>query len=294
MIFGIDCASAGGVAKIDWQRVRAAGFAFAALRVTYSRSVDKVWLRERAKAKAAGLVILDWIFPILPSTKNPSPPSYASQMAAGAAALVDVLEEGVDCPPFIDVEFPGGGLRASHLDPKKVLATITAGTLQLRELVGVMPGEYSSGRVWHEDLGDQRAPELADCPLWLAGYPFSGGQPPIMEPSRVASACKAKGYPQVPRSLGDQGDWWFHQYQGNVIDCPGFGAGMVDLNRFNVTLRGDKGDRVLWVQRKLRMAEASGIFDAETETALRAFQAQRGLASDGIVGPRSFAALAWA
>ena len=37
--------------------------------------------------------------------------------------------------------------------------------------------------------------------------------------------------------------------------------------------------------------DASGIFDSRTKTAVLAFQAENGLATDGIAGPQTFRAL---
>jgi len=55
--------------------------------------------------------------------------------------------------------------------------------------------------------------------------------------------------------------------------------------------RGATGDLVREIQTKIGIA-ASGIFDAETEAAVRQFQREHGLVSDGIVGPRTWATLA--
>ena len=55
--------------------------------------------------------------------------------------------------------------------------------------------------------------------------------------------------------------------------------------------RGDSGELVKEIQPKIGVA-ASGIFDADTEAALRQFQRDNGLVADGIVGPRTWATLA--
>jgi hypothetical protein len=55
--------------------------------------------------------------------------------------------------------------------------------------------------------------------------------------------------------------------------------------------RGDSGELVKKVQAKIGV-DATGDFDAATEAALRQFQSDNGLVPDGIVGPRSWAALA--
>lgn len=58
------------------------------------------------------------------------------------------------------------------------------------------------------------------------------------------------------------------------------------------TLRlGTKGEAVRCLQRALDLTPLRGEFDAATDTAVRAFQAAHGLTADGIVGPRTWAAL---
>src|SRR5215472_16978133 len=96
--------------------------------------------------------------------------------------------------------------------------------------------------------------------------------------------------PPVPPPWGDSSNWWIHQYQGDAIGLPGFAPGNVDMNRFHTTVRGDAGERVKWVQRRLRIAQ-NGTFDAAMEGALRTFQARNGLPASGQVDPRTFAYL---
>jgi hypothetical protein len=54
--------------------------------------------------------------------------------------------------------------------------------------------------------------------------------------------------------------------------------------------RGDHGDLIKEVQRKLGV-DPTGNFAALTEAAVREFQRERGLVPDGIIGPKSWAAL---
>jgi len=54
--------------------------------------------------------------------------------------------------------------------------------------------------------------------------------------------------------------------------------------------RGATGELVKEIQRKVGVA-ASGTFDGDTEAAVRRFQRDHGLVSDGIVGPRTWATL---
>lgn len=68
-------------------------------------------------------------------------------------------------------------------------------------------------------------------------------------------------------------------------------AGKAMLLRF-----GSRGDMVSMVQHKLQMlgyyqGQVDGIFGPITEAAVKAFQAEHGLTPDGIVGPKTMAAL---
>jgi peptidoglycan hydrolase-like protein with peptidoglycan-binding domain len=106
----------------------------------------------------------------------------------------------------------------------------------------------------------------------------------------AAAFASGKLDPPVPPPWGDAGNWWIHQYQGDATNFPGF-SGNVDMNRFNVAFKGARGARVRWIQRRLGVTE-NGAFDAATEGAVRAFQDDNDLVSDGVVGPRTFAYLA--
>ncbi len=55
--------------------------------------------------------------------------------------------------------------------------------------------------------------------------------------------------------------------------------------------RGDRGDPVKTVQAKVGAQVVDGKFGPNTEAAVRRFQAEKGLVPDGIVGPRTWAAI---
>lgn len=64
----------------------------------------------------------------------------------------------------------------------------------------------------------------------------------------------------------------------------------VDVSGRPTLRRGATGELVSKVQAKVNAA-ASGIFDGETEAAVRQFQRDHGLVPDGIIGPRTWASL---
>jgi hypothetical protein len=104
------------------------------------------------------------------------------------------------------------------------------------------------------------------------------------------------GGPPVPPPWGDSRNWWIHQYQGDAVRLPGFPTGNVDMNRFNTMLKGETGDRVKWVQRRLGIAQ-NGRFDDVMESYLLAFQDKKGLMSIGVdlgvVDLKTFVSLCW-
>jgi peptidoglycan hydrolase-like protein with peptidoglycan-binding domain len=71
--------------------------------------------------------------------------------------------------------------------------------------------------------------------------------------------------------------------------------GANEISPWPLVRRGDQEHPVRTVQHLLRAHEENvavdGIFGAQTEAAVRAFQGSRGLAVDGIVGPQTWPAL---
>ena len=55
--------------------------------------------------------------------------------------------------------------------------------------------------------------------------------------------------------------------------------------------KGSTGEAVKTVQRTLGGLAVDGAFGTKTETSVKAFQKAKGLVTDGIVGPKSWAAL---
>jgi peptidoglycan hydrolase-like protein with peptidoglycan-binding domain len=155
----------------------------------------------------------------------------------------------------------------------------------VKAALGVEPILYTSARVWRDDLGNSASTDLVDCPLWLARYRFRAGLP-----VRSGAAFTAMAAPPVPPPWGDEDSWWIHQYQGDATGFPGF-SGKVDLNRFNPYYTGN-GARARWVQRRLGV-DVDGRFGDASKAALAAFQEERGLIADRLVGPRTFAYLGW-
>jgi lysozyme len=284
MILGIDTASVAGNENPDWSRAKTEGpLGFALIRCNFGQRPDADFNRDWPKLKEAGLLRGAYFFLRFPRNGDAVPTPEAQ-----ARTWIDTLGplEAGDLPPALDVEFPGKGRSETGLSAETCLEGVLSAHALLKKAYGVPPLIYTSARVWRDDLANLPAPDLAESPLWLARYRFDAG--PAMRDTSVFEDGKLD--PPVPPPWGDATNWWIHQYQGDATDFPGFPSGKVDVNRFN-SLRPDAtGDRVRWVQRRLALPE-TGVFEATMKTSVRAFQTKRGLADDGAIGPRTFAAL---
>jgi GH25 family lysozyme M1 (1,4-beta-N-acetylmuramidase) len=283
---GVDTASVGGNKDPDWVTAKTkARISFAIIRATWGTYPDPVFARDWPKIKLAGMVRGAYLFLRFPSRKYPKVADSVAQ-AQAFIKKVGKLDES-DLPPALDVEFPGVGRSETGMTAMECLNSVRAAWKTLKEFYGVAPIIYTSARVWKEDLNNLPASDLIESPLWLTPYPFRRG--PAVFDARVSKLSP----PPVPRHWGDNTNWWIHQYQGDAVGLPGFPTGNVDMNRFNTMLKGASGDRIKWVQRRLRILP-NGRFDAAMESALRAFKSRKGLTSDATVDVRTFTHLCWA
>lgn len=283
MQFGIDYAGVDGNHPPDWPLVTKT-FSFVIFRDTYRTSVDPVAKRDRDAARAAGMVVGEYMLPVM-DTSSPAPGDQVKVFAASAD-----VKPGVDLPPMLDVEFPKG-VGATGRSRSDLLSWVRTAITALRDTYGCWPLLYTSQRVWEGNDADcldaPPTPDLVDCPLVLSRYPFRERLPAVTTQDLVSRIAP----PPVPLSW--DGAWWIHQYQGDALEAAGFSS-TVDLNRFHLLGSSSPPARgnVRWAQRRLRLAE-TGVFDNTTIDAVVDFQKSRGLTPDGIIGVKTFVALAW-
>jgi GH25 family lysozyme M1 (1,4-beta-N-acetylmuramidase) len=283
MILGLDYASVDENARPDLEAACAAGVRFAIVRASYSTLPDPTCTRDRDAIRAAGLVFGAYTFPVT-NVNAPDPEEQIETYIASAGLI-----PGCDLPPVLDLEWPHG-IAATGRTPAGNVAWIGRAVAAIQQATGVAPIIYSSARVLDgtdtDALGGAADTVIAGCPAWCARYAFRGRIPAVLQEAAVHP-------PPVPRALGDADAWWIHQYQGDAVQMPGFSS-TVDLDRFNPLCRGAHGTRVLWAQRRLGLAEGTpGTWDDVMDDAVRSFQAAHGLVADGVIGPATFAALAW-
>lgn len=286
IIFGLDTAEMDGNKKPNWVQAKTKGaISFAIIRANEGIREDLAFKSYWPKIKDAGIVRGAYLLPRFPHWKYSDPVAQAKAFIKTVRKLNEP-----DLPPTLDVEFPGGR-EVTGMTAKQLLDGVRAAWKVLRAHYGVAPIIYTSVHVWRDDLHNLLAPDLMESPLWVKYYPTRLNTPG--RDGRLAvSWGPSRGDPPLPQPWG-KSNWWIHQYQGDAHRLPGF-PGKVDMNRFKTMLKGavGDGDRVKWVQRRLGIAQ-NGRFDDAMESALRAFQKKKGLVSNGVVGPQTFAYLCW-
>ena len=246
----------------------------AIFRAAYGTLPDPTVQRDWIAAKRAGLTTGAYLF--LRSRKD-QPICDQVHCFADQVGTLDAS----DLVPTIDVEDTWPSAEAE-------LEAVHTAWVEMRSIYGVPPMLYDSNRVWVEDLHNLPAGEMTASPQWVAKpWPWPIHTPAVLGPGPFSSGVYD---PPVPKPWG-AGNWWLHQYQGDAHPVPGF-SNTVDLSRFHLMRPGETGVRVAWVQRRLRMAVTS-VYDAQTESTVRAFQRAHNLVADAIIGPQTFPALLW-
>lgn len=254
-------------------------------------AADPVYARDADHARAAGLVVGSYMFPIF----HAGAPSAAEQVANFLAAEGAILK-GIDLPPTVDVEFTGRGIQDTGMTQGQAYTFLLEVLSELKKALGVDAMIYTSHVEWCDTNGLGGPKDLGghDCPLWVKiPYHLAAQRAPDTAPHAephlgFASWDKADLY-RVPPPWEKSG-WWVRQYQGDAVGLPG--VHQADLDDFHTTREGDEGPHVMWLQRKLGLT-ADGQFGPKTADAVREFQKAHDVDVDGIVGVRTFAALAW-
>lgn len=267
MLKGLDTAGVAGNGKVNWTATRAAGYRFAILRASVGLRADKVFPTYWPQLKAAGFVRGAYMF-----WRVADDP--IEQVNVFDAAMKGALGAG-DFVAF-DLEFA-----TDKKDPKKRSGRASWGFTAEEARARA---EQSWGR-----LVDLDYEPIVYTSARIVDGPDLKGLPLVMADSPLWCVRRKK---MVPKQWGGPNDWWISQdrLDINAAAVPGFAKGDLDLNSFNPLYKGMRGPRVKWLQQQLDVVP-SGVFDKTTDEALRWFQENEGLSSDGIVGPVTFGEL---
>ena len=259
---GIDVSEHQGV--IDWTKVAKDGVQFAVIRAGYGRELsqkDKYFERNYAGAKAAGIQVGAYWY------------SYANSVERGeqeARACLKVLEgKRFELPIFFDQEYEKSILALSN----KTRTDIVLKFLETVKGAGRKVGLYSSTNFITTKL---QANRLTEYPLWIAEY-----GPKLHYPGTVW----AWQYTSKGRVAGIRGN----------VDCNHGYFAQAKNTDSNLLRKGDTGAAVKLLQHRLNLLGSQltedGIWGVKTDQSVRNYQYKAGLTVDGIVGPKTQAAL---
>jgi GH25 family lysozyme M1 (1,4-beta-N-acetylmuramidase) len=205
--------------RINWAQVAAAGYRFAAVKVTEGDYYVNPWAAtDLSAAKAAGLYVTAYHFAIPNVSGGAAQARYALRYAGDATG-------GNTLPPLLDIEYDpyvstDGTNMCYGLGWSQMTSWIAAFVSTVRKLSGQYPIIYTTADWWDTCTGASTA--FGADPMWVAAYGFT--RPPL--PSGWAT-------------------WTFWQYtsSGTVpgVDSPG----ETDLSYFDPGVVGlvDPGNR---------------------------------------------------
>jgi peptidoglycan hydrolase-like protein with peptidoglycan-binding domain len=273
---GCDIASVDQNGSPNWSAaIQQGGLRFVGLRVAQGLTADPWYSTYRTQLDAIGVPNFPYLF-LMPNLDTPE------AQANKALDLVGTLNNHY-FPLALDVEGSRNGLTAAQW-----LDWVTRAYGVIKSALGVPPVLYTSQVYWEDPDGMNNlpAPQLADCVGWWKYWPYAVDSPAVYD-SPTVDALRP---PPAPSPWGNQ--WIIQQYMGDAINYPGFRS-TVDMDRLHVQRQGDSNDSVKWVQRRLPGLVVDGIFGPATAAAVKAFQAQRKITADGIVGLETTQLLAW-
>lgn len=240
-------------------------------------AADTAYERDAQLWRDGGIIVGSYIAPSF----HAGAPSPAEQVANWKVSAGEV-HAGKDLPPAIDVEFVGSGVADTGLTQTACLALVEEYVQLLEQVAGCTPMIYTSHVMWCDSngLGGPQSEIAGRCPLWQKTPYRLGARMPLDQVNAAE--------PHIPAAGWDKNDYWrvpppwvncppvLQQWQG---DCLGFQG-------VNHTV--DVGS---WLPSGLN-AYASHRLGSDPG-AVQKFQTSKGLADDGIIGPATFAALAW-
>ena len=268
---GIDVAKWQGV--IDWAKVRKAGVKLAILKITQKNgAIEGAFERNYAGCIAQGIPVGGYRY-VYAKTVN--------EAQKEARALVSVLKgREMPCGVWLDMED-----KSLLKCGKSTLAAVIEAERKILAAAGYMVGVYCN-QYWYNSVLPSHSINL---PWWIAKYGSNNGKK--QSPPKIRQGQTLYGW-QYTSKGGISGIHGAVDLDAVYVAPPG----VKKDNATRPTLRkGDRGEYVRYLQQLLNVKgyqlQADGIWGVQTDTAVRNFQYKAGLTVDGIVGPKTWAAL---
>ncbi len=161
-----------GGAAIEWSRVAAAGYTFAAVKATEGNYYANPWYAgDAAGAADAGLTVTGYHFAIPNVSGGAAQADFAvSHLGDTASGQPRALAVDLEYDPYTATDHTSQcyGMTAAQL-----VGWISAFSSEARRLTGQTPAIYTTAAWWSACTGDSTAVNSAS--LWVAG--FGGSQP---------------------------------------------------------------------------------------------------------------------
>ena len=156
-----------GGAAIEWSRVAAAGYTFAAVKATEGDYYTNPWYAgDAAGAADAGLTVTGYHFAIPNVSGGAAQADFAvSHLGDAAGGRPRALAVDLEYDPYTAFDHTN---RCYGLSATELVGWISAFTSEARRLTGQTPAVYTTAAWWSACTGDSAA--FSNASLWVAGY----------------------------------------------------------------------------------------------------------------------------
>ena len=267
--FGIDCAKWQGI--INWAKVKSAGVQVAILKATdKNNGPEPAFARNYAGATTQGIKIGCYRY------------VYARTVAAAENEARKVLAviQGKAMPAGVWLDVEDKTLRGI---PRATMLKMIAAMTRIIQAAGYQVGIYTNPD-WYNHVLDVSRITL---PFWVASWGTNNGKPQRKPTIKAQHTLAGWQYTDKGRVAGISTAVDLSQIYQLIGQAKSVDDGLLR--------KGDKGDDVKLLQHRLNILGSQltedGVWGVQTDSAVRGYQYKAGLTVDGIVGPKTQAAL---
>ena len=267
--FGIDCAKWQGT--INWAKVKSAGVQVAILKATdKNNGPEPAFARNYAGATAQGIKVGCYRY------------VYARTVAAAENEARKVLAviQGKAMPAGVWLDVEDKMLRGI---PRETMLKMIAAMTRIIQAAGYQVGIYTNPD-WYNHVLDVSKITL---PFWVASWGTNNGKPQRKPTIKAQHTLAGWQYTDKGRVAGISTAVDLSQIYQLIGQTKNADDGLLR--------KGDTGTAVKLLQHRLNILgnqlTEDGVWGVQTDSAVRGYQYRAGLTVDGIVGPKTQAAL---